>query len=197
MAKLGRMEKKVMLSERHAADGIEKARWILEQVDMEGKHDYLELGCGGGHVTRYMAAEHGLACSGTDVDPDMVRHAEARSEGAENVCFMTADATDLPFEDASFDLVLSFGILHHISGWRTAMDEVSRVLRPGGDYVLGDIAYSRLSCRLFKPLMRNYGVYTVDDLVEQAARSGLEVGYRSPPQGSVPRYYGLVLRKRG
>ena len=93
MAKLGRLEKKAMLSDSHAKEGMRRAKYVLDHVEMEGKRDYLELGCGGGHVVRYIATEHGLACTGTDVDPDMVRNAEERSEGMENVCFRTADAT--------------------------------------------------------------------------------------------------------
>ena len=197
MAKLGRLEKKAMLSQRHAEEGLRRARYVLEHVDMEGKKDFLELGCGGGHVVRHMATEYGLNCTGTDVDPDMVKNAEARTEGMDNVCYMTADATDLPFGDGSYDLALSFGILHHIGAWRTVMDEVSRVLRPGGDYVLGDFAFSRFSKGVLKPFVRNFGVYTIDDLVEQARASGLDVAWRSPPKGTFFKYHALVLRKRG
>ena len=195
MAKLGRFEKKAMLSQRHAEEGVRKARALLDRVDMEGKHAYLELGCGGGHVTRYMAKECGLDCTGTDVDPDMVDTAKARSLRVNNVSFMEADATDLPFDDGSFDLVLSFGILHHIHDWPVAISEVSRVLRPDGNYLLGDLAYSRFSNTLLSPFVRNYGVYTIDGLVDQAARSGLSLSWKSPPEGTLVKYYGLVLKK--
>ncbi len=195
MAKLGRFEKRAMLSERHAEEGVKRAKLMLEHVDMETKRDYLELGCGGGHVVRYMASEHGLRCTGTDVDPDMIRNAGSRTEGARNVRYLTADATDLPFEDASFDLALSFNILHHIGDWPGAIAEVHRVLRPGGDYVLGDLAYSKFSRWLLGPFVRNYGVYTVDDLVERAEEVGLVVTWRSPPQGILFKHHALVLRK--
>jgi ubiquinone/menaquinone biosynthesis C-methylase UbiE len=195
MTKLGRLEKKAMLTERHAEDGLRRARMMLEHVDLEGKRDYLELGCGGGHVTRLMATECGLTCTGTDVDPEMVEISTGRSEGVENVRFMKVDATDLPFDDGSFDLVLSFGVLHHIREWPEVMSEVSRVLRPGGDYVLGDIAYSRVSAAILGPLVRNYGVYTVDDLLSEAATSGLEPVWRASPRGAFLRYHAVVLEK--
>lgn len=197
MAKLGRFEKKAMLSERHSEEGMRRARSVLNHVDMVGKRDYLELGCGGGHVVRYIASTYGLACTGTDVDPDMVRNAEERSEGMEDVCFMTVDATDLPFENGSYDLALSFGILHHIADWRSVFDEVSRVLRPGGDYVLGDFCYSKFSSRLLRPFVTNYGVYTADDLVEQASTSGLDVAWRGLPRGTFFKYHAMVLTKVG
>jgi ubiquinone/menaquinone biosynthesis C-methylase UbiE len=195
MAKLGRLEKKAMLSQRHAEEGVRKARELFDHVDMEGKRDYLELGCGGGHVTRCVASECGLACIGTDVDPEMVDIAKARSYGVKNVSFEEADATRLPFEDGSFDLVLSFGILHHIHDWQVAISEVSRVLRPGGHYVLGDIAYSRFSKALLGPFVRNYGVYTLEDLVGISSRSGLDLAWKERPRGTFLRYHALVLEK--
>jgi ubiquinone/menaquinone biosynthesis C-methylase UbiE len=195
MAKLGRCEKRAMLSKSHEREGMRRAQRVLEHLDMKGKRDYLELGCGGGHVTRHMATECGLQCTGTDVDPDMVEAARSRSQGIENVKFLTADATDLPFEDASFDLVLSFGILHHIGEWPRVIEEVSRVLRPGGDYVLGDFAYSRFSKRALAPFVRNYGLYTVDDLIDASRASGLDLAWRSEPRGIMFRYHGLILEK--
>lgn len=195
MGKLGRLEKKAMLSNRHAEGGVRKVKALIHRVDLQGKRDYLELGCGGGHVTRYFATEWGLACTGTDVDPDMVEHAKARSRGLAGVTFMTADATDLPFDDASFDLALSIGILHHIGDWPVAITEVSRVLRPGGVYILGDYAYSRFGRALLGSLARNYGVYTIDDLLDAATRSGLGLSWKAPPKGMFFRYHALILRK--
>jgi ubiquinone/menaquinone biosynthesis C-methylase UbiE len=189
------LEKKAMLTERHAEEGLREARVVMGHVDLEGKRDYLELGCGGGHVTRFMATECGLDCVGTDVDPDMVEVAIERSEGVENVQFIRVDATDLPFEDGSFDLVLSFGVLHHIREWPRAMTEVSRVLRPSGDYVLGDIAYSRFSRAVLRPFVKNYGVYTVEDLLLEAVASGLDPVWRASPRGRFLRYHALVLEK--
>ena len=90
MTKLGRLEKRVMLSDRHAEDNLRNARMMLEHVDMEGKREYLELGCGGGQVVRFISSEYGLSCTGTDLDPEMVSHAEAHSEGMQKVCFMVA-----------------------------------------------------------------------------------------------------------
>ena len=197
MAKVGRFEKRAMLSTSHQREGVRRARTVLEHLDLEGKRDYLELGCGGGHVTRLMATECGLHCTGTDVDPEMVEVARSRSGGVANVRFLTADATALPFGDGAFDVALSFGILHHIARWPRVIGEVSRVLRPGGNYVLGDFAYSRLGKALLRPLVRNYGVYTADDLLERTAGAGLRTVWRASPRGSFFRYHALVLERAG
>jgi ubiquinone/menaquinone biosynthesis C-methylase UbiE len=50
-----------------------------------------------------------------------------------------ADATALPFEDAAFDHVVTFIMLHHVIDWEKALAETARVLRPGGTLVGYDL----------------------------------------------------------
>jgi ubiquinone/menaquinone biosynthesis C-methylase UbiE len=195
MAKLGRMEKRVMLGDRHAEESLKRLEGLLPHVDLEGRRDMLELGCGGGHVSRFMRKRYGMQVTATDVDPDMVRHAQERSRGLEGIRFAVADATRLEYGDASFDLAVSIGILHHINAWAKVVSEVHRVLRPGGVYVLGDIAFSRPTAVVFRPLSRSLGIYTIGDLVGRAGGVGFEVVHRSGPKGMALRYHALVLSK--
>jgi SAM-dependent methyltransferase len=57
-----------------------------------------------------------------------------------------ADTTALPFEDDRFDAVVSLLMLHHVIDWRDALDEVARVVRPGGTLVGYDLT-NRLTAR--------------------------------------------------
>jgi ubiquinone/menaquinone biosynthesis C-methylase UbiE len=43
--------------------------------------------------------------------------------------FQAADAAALPFDNESFDVIISFGVLHHIEGWQKALSEIKRVLK--------------------------------------------------------------------
>lgn len=88
--------------------------------------DVLEVGCGTGMILKEI---HPIAqrAVGIDISPGMLAQAEAR--GLEVV---EGSATELPFEDASFDVVYSFKVLAHVEEIERAMREVSRVLRPGG-----------------------------------------------------------------
>jgi len=91
----------------------------------------LDVGCGTGYGTAAMAAAGAAHCTGVDVDADAVAQAGKRF-GAANVAFARGDATSLPFEDASFDLVTCFEVIEHVGEQRAVIAELARVLRPGG-----------------------------------------------------------------
>lgn len=101
----------------------------------------LELAAGTGVVTRGLATALPPECPlvATDLNPGMLAVAEslgaARPAGASDVVWQRADAQDLPFDDASFDLVVcQFGVMF-FPDRPAAHAEVRRVLRPGGTYL--------------------------------------------------------------
>ena len=103
---------------------------------LKGKQ-VLEIGPGaGGHSA--MFARHGAIV--TAVDITQVRAdataAKFKTLGADDCVAMQGDAEDLPFEDNTFDIVYSNGVLHHTTSTETALDEVFRVLKPGGRAVI-------------------------------------------------------------
>jgi ubiquinone/menaquinone biosynthesis C-methylase UbiE len=76
----------------------------------------------------------------TDFDEAMVATAAGRlAPFGDRVECRQADATALPFGDASFDVVLSWIMLHHTVAWEDALAEAVRVLRPGGRLVAYDL----------------------------------------------------------
>lgn len=87
----------------------------------------LELGCGTGEFTEDLART-GASVAAIDVSPELLATARARGTGAR---FLIADATALPFGDASLDAVVGSSILHHVE-LGPAVAEMRRVLRPGG-----------------------------------------------------------------
>ena len=65
---------------------------------------------------------------------------------------MTGDASRLAFQDASFDLVVDFGVVHHIPNWKDAVAEVYRTLRPGGEFLFEDLSLETWESGIGKPL---------------------------------------------
>ena len=73
---------------------------------------------------------------GVDVVPELL--AEARKRAPANVEFVEGDATALPFERGSFDLVCTARTLHHVARPELLLAELDRVLRPGGTMLVVD-----------------------------------------------------------
>jgi ubiquinone/menaquinone biosynthesis C-methylase UbiE len=135
---------------REFFEQVERHRYALEPhipeivrfADWAGK-DVLEAGCGvatdGIRFVRSGARYTGLDGSETAIDLARRRvgleHVEAR--------FVLGSVTDLPFEDASFDLVYSHGVIHHVLDTEAAVAEFHRVLRPGGTVLV--MLYHRAS----------------------------------------------------
>ena len=102
-----------------------------------------DLGCGPGYLTIGLARRTpGLHVTGIDLSDAMLTQAiaNARLAGvAHQTDFRTADAAALPFPDASLDLVVSTLSLHHWDDPVPVFNEVARVLRPGGAFLLFDL----------------------------------------------------------
>jgi ubiquinone/menaquinone biosynthesis C-methylase UbiE len=118
------------------------AKYVAERVVVLRPDRILETAAGTGIVTRaVMQALPEASIVATDVNPAVVEFATQHVH-SERVRFQQTDAQDLPFEDASFDLVLClFGVMFFPDKVR-ANAEARRVLRPGGRYVL--VTFNRL-----------------------------------------------------
>lgn len=99
----------------------------------------LEVGCGTGLILERVA-KFAQRAEGVDVSPGMVEHARRRG-----LDVRVADATSLPYADAVFDVAFSFKVLAHVPRFDEALDEMLRVVRPGG-HIVFDI-YNRRSLR--------------------------------------------------
>ena len=107
----------------------------------------LEVGCGRGiALPPLFAALQPSRLVGIDIDPDLVSLARRRIEGTGIVAeVQRADVRRLPFEAASFDLVIDFGTCYHITNQPRALREIVRVLAPGGLFVSETVSSQLLS----------------------------------------------------
>jgi ubiquinone/menaquinone biosynthesis C-methylase UbiE len=118
-------------------------RQLVEQAEIEPGHRVLEVGCGTGNLT-LLAKRLQPRADFVALDPDPRALARARRKARRRHLTVQLDrgfAEHLPYPDASFDRVLSSLMLHHLeaSAKRAMLQEVERVLRPGGVLHLLDI----------------------------------------------------------
>jgi ubiquinone/menaquinone biosynthesis C-methylase UbiE len=177
------------------ADG--DRRPFSRYVDFHGLagKDVLEVGCGSG-IAVQLFAEAGANVTAVDLTPWAVATTRKRLEafGLDGEV-LEADGENLPFGDASFDLVFSWGVIHHTTDMERALGELVRVLRPAGTLVL--MLYHRRSIFFlayrglarFLPLARRLGFHF------EGARAGER-------EGLIARHFtraqvGTMLRGRG
>ncbi len=115
---------------------------LVQQANLSGPLDVLDLGCGTGTLAlRAKLAAPEIRVVGLDADPEVLARGRAKAE-AEGVAveFDEALSTALPYEDGTFDRVLSSLFFHHLDDHakERTLAEVVRVLRPGGQLHVAD-----------------------------------------------------------
>ncbi len=191
--------------------------------ELDGK-EVLEVGCGSG-IAAQMLAEAGANLTAVDLTPWAVDTTRTRLHAfGLDATVQEADGEHLPFADASFDLVFSWGVIHHSSDMDRALGELVRVCRPGGRLVL--MVYNRRSLfyatykgfQRFLPLARRLGLhfegaragetegliarhFTIDELRAKLEHAGLR-DVRIEPYGQdaellpLPRRIRLPITER-
>lgn len=121
---------------------------ILSRLDISYYHEYinivtnffdrdlsvLELGCGHGQGT-WLLGDYFKKVCGVDISPKFVTYAQ-KHFSKDNIKFCVADATHLPFKDASFDAVISYSVIEFITDAEKALGEMVRMLKRGGTTIV-------------------------------------------------------------
>lgn len=159
------------------------------RLPIEPGERLLDLGCGAGRHA-FEAARRGAKVVAVDMDRAELAHVTAVfaamaqageiPDGASGMA-VAGDATSLPFPDGSFDKVIAAEVLEHLPADQVAMDEITRVLRPGGKAAVTVPAWlpERICWRLSDDYHNVEGghvrIFTRRELVAKLTRSGLSV----------------------
>ena len=114
--------------------------WIAAHIEVPDRARILDVAGGTGQLARYLAQDGATAVI-VDLTDAMLAagHRSVLEEGRDDIVFVRGDATDLPFPDAQFEVVVSRFALHHMDDPASAIAEMSRVCRPGGSVTLIDM----------------------------------------------------------
>ncbi len=116
-------------------------------ADIRKGSSVLDIGCGVGFdlvVAGRLVGSGGRVC-GTDLTEEMIRRSKANIEslGLSNVETVHVSSDDIPFEDGSFDVIISNGVINLSPGKRELFREMYRVLKPGGAIQFADIVLEK------------------------------------------------------
>lgn len=144
--------------------------WLLHGGSLEGMR-FLDLGCGGGHVSMLASSLVGSGghVTGIDFDPEILVLAEreAAARGVENISYRAMDASSLDHE-SEFDIAYSRFLLSHIQRPKQVLDRMIRSVKPGGRVIVEDIDFSG---HFYHPRSEAFSTY-VDHFTRAALHNG-------------------------
>lgn len=149
---------------------VEEKQLTVDMLEVSPGDRVIDVGCGPGNYTKDLAEASGSGLVvGIDASEAMVA-AAARRSGRANSAYLRADACALPFADGTFDAACSVGVIHLIEEPMRALEEIVRVLAPGGRMAL--VA----TCAKGSKAGRTRGGLTVfgrDELTDALRKGGL------------------------
>ena len=187
-------------------------RYLAVRELVAGKR-VLDIACGEGYGSKIMA-DYATSVIGVDVDEASVIHARA-AYASETISFLHGDIVAIPVADAAVDVVVSFETLEHLADHKTMMQEIRRVLAPGGVLVVSSPdkrEYSDLPnyknpyhvrelyhsefCALLEAHFAGYALYGqrvhyASVLAPAGGRASKFIGYRESEDGGVVEGDGL------
>jgi ubiquinone/menaquinone biosynthesis C-methylase UbiE len=107
------------------------AALLRSHTALSDRSAVLEIGVGTGRIALPLVRANGYRYTGVDLSREMLATLQRKAGGA-TIELARADITQLPLKTAELDAVVAVHIFHLVAGWRAAMDEVLRVLKPGG-----------------------------------------------------------------
>lgn len=128
---------------------------LLDRIDLNVGDRILDVGCGTGILEeKLLRQDRDRIIVGVDASSRMLEHAHEKAGSAPNASFERADACDLPFPDASFDVVVSASTLHYFDNPTAALREMRRVLRRNGRLFVLDWSCDFTIMRLRDAILR-------------------------------------------
>lgn len=148
-------------SQRHV-----ETRWLLDLGGPAEGALALEVGCGRGvGVEIILDAFRANRVDAFDLDSKMVDLARRRlASRSDRVRLWVGDAASIEADDATYDAVFDFGIIHHVPDWQVAVSEISRVLKPGGRFYAEEV----LERFIVNPVVRRILDHPLDNRFDAA-----------------------------
>ncbi|MDJ0522958.1 MAG: bifunctional demethylmenaquinone methyltransferase/2-methoxy-6-polyprenyl-1,4-benzoquinol methylase UbiE [Planctomycetota bacterium] len=182
----------------HLLSANTDVRWRKKaagMLELKGSERLLDLCCGTGDLAMAMKDGGAGEVVGTDFAPEMIRIAEQKD--GERIEWHIADTTDLPFDDASFDVAtVGFGV-RNLEDLDAGFREAHRVLRPGGRFLI--LEFSRPPNRVFRGVYHAYFMIVLPMIGNLVSGGGGDNAYTYLPRSvmAFPGPNALADRLKG
>jgi ubiquinone/menaquinone biosynthesis C-methylase UbiE len=178
------------------------AAWITANLEpIDAATTLLEVACGAGHMSEYLAPRVRQAI-GVDITPAMLANGKQRLDARDvrNVLLQQGDVYELPFVDASFDLVVCRFAVHHFDCQEVAISQMGRVCREGGRVAIIDLVADGARNEAFNDMERRRDpshthALAVEELHEHMATAGIDVNHTTDLEINVEVEHWLAQAK--
>lgn len=175
---------------RALSPGVRRRVIALLTRELSGRGPCVEIGVGTGRMALPLF-EAGVDMAGVDISAPMLDRLVVNAGGRAPFPLSRADATALPFADATFGAALTSHVLHLISRWRDAVAEVVRVVRPGGVFLNNLGGWNDTTGRWVE-LQERFAEEAGLDLEHIGAKDVSEVDHAMTAVGATARRLGRI-----
>jgi SAM-dependent methyltransferase len=169
------LDARIRLHQRFSAATYGWSRWVYDHTGIAAGEAVLEVGCGPGNlwVENRDRLPEGARVVLADFSAGMTAAARAKLEGDARFRFLTADIQALPLQDSVCDLALANHMLYHVPDMRLGLQNLWRILKPGGRLVAATNGEKHL--RELHQILRDFEL-SYPDYIDPSNRFGLQTG---------------------
>ncbi len=146
--------------------------WLKKHISKQQNSRILDIGCGNGALLHNIS---NLISEGTGVDisPELLNIAKSNCSKKNNIFFKNVSGPFLPFSDKSFDVIISLMSFRYLD-WDPIMDEIKRVLVPGGKILIIDMVEAPIEIKEFPKFLHDKLKVTFQRLSKSSFRKALK-----------------------
>ncbi|MEH7384524.1 class I SAM-dependent methyltransferase [Bacillus sp. JJ1521] len=143
--------------------GIELTKKIFENEMINKSSRILDVGCGTGQTSAYLAARYGAKVTGMDINPIMIKKAKNRMAKYQlPVEIIQGSIEKCPLEDSNYDFIISESVLSFVNKPK-ALKEIFRLLKHGGRFIANELTVNRRLWTNFEEEIKQF--YGLDSLL--------------------------------
>ena len=157
---------------------MQQLNMMLEKLELNSNDEVLDLGCGLGKITEYLADKTGASIIGIDFSQKSIQYAKMNTKGNEKLRFEVQDINELNYPSNTFDAIIALDVLYWVDDLEPVIKTLKDILKPNGRMGIFYVQFQNQenltepleseNTKLAKFLDQNNYTYEVEDISQKA-----------------------------